>query len=408
MSKTTQKQIMLVLCFVSALFVPVNGNAIDITSSVIVSILPNSPTNLSANSPSYNQINISWTDNSNNESGFSIERKTNSGTYTEIATTNQNIANYSDNSISANTSYTYRVRAISIHGYSDYSNEASSATSGAPTPPTPPSSGGGGGGGGGSGGGTMDILATLSNKVLFRGIAYPKSKITLLKDAQITAVSVAGADAKFEIQLAGVTSGKYNFGILAEDQQGNKSTIHQFNILVTTGVTTVISGIFIAPTIQLDKLEVARGEPISIIGQSAPSSTVSIVVNSEKEIIKKTEADSNGLWTYKFDTSLLEFGNHSAKANSATNEDISTFSKSVGFKVGTKTVLAPKTNKKDVSKVDANGDGRINLVDFSIMAYWYKRPLSSASAKVREQIDINKDGKIDLVDFSILAYYWTG
>jgi hypothetical protein len=51
---------------------------------------------------------------------------------------------------------------------------------------------------------------------------------------------------------------------------------------------------------------------------------------------------------------------------------------------------------------DINGDGRINIVDFSVSAYWYKRPNPPKS------IDLNDDGKVDLTDFSIMAYYWTG
>ena len=49
-----------------------------------------------------------------------------------------------------------------------------------------------------------------------------------------------------------------------------------------------------------------------------------------------------------------------------------------------------------------NKDSRVNLVDFSIAAYWYKRSTPPPSA------DLNGDGKVDLVDFSILAFYWTG
>jgi hypothetical protein len=47
------------------------------------------------------------------------------------------------------------------------------------------------------------------------------------------------------------------------------------------------------------------------------------------------------------------------------------------------------------------------LVDFSIAAYWYKRPISD-TFKVIEKQWLNGDGKISLVDFSIIAYYWTG
>ncbi len=51
---------------------------------------------------------------------------------------------------------------------------------------------------------------------------------------------------------------------------------------------------------------------------------------------------------------------------------------------------------------DVNADGRVDLVDFSIMAYWYGRPHPPAL------VDLNADGKVDLVDFSIIAYHWTG
>ena len=58
-------------------------------------------------------------------------------------------------------------------------------------------------------------------------------------------------------------------------------------------------------------------------------------------------------------------------------------------------------------KGDLNGDCRVNLVDFSIAAYWYTRTLSSDFA-LKEQEQLNGDSKISLIDFSIMAYYWTG
>jgi hypothetical protein len=36
------------------------------------------------------------------------------------------------------------------------------------------------------------------------------------------------------------------------------------------------------------------------------------------------------------------------------------------------------------------------------MAFWYKKP--SPPAKV----DLNSDAKVNIIDFSILAYNWTG
>ncbi|MSR85550.1 hypothetical protein EXS71_03925 [Candidatus Uhrbacteria bacterium] len=52
---------------------------------------------------------------------------------------------------------------------------------------------------------------------------------------------------------------------------------------------------------------------------------------------------------------------------------------------------------------DFNEDARVNLIDFSMAAYWYQRAGTPPA-----QVDLNRDGKIDLADFSIIAFYWTG
>jgi transcriptional regulator CtsR len=102
---------------------------------------PAAPANLSATPVSSSQINLAWTDQSTNETGFQIERKTGAGgTYAQIGTAAANAAAYSDNGVAEGTTYFYRVRAANAAGNSAYSNEASATT---------PSSGTGGGGGGG-------------------------------------------------------------------------------------------------------------------------------------------------------------------------------------------------------------------------------------------------------------------
>ncbi len=87
------------------------------------------PTNLTATAVSSSQINLSWTDNSNDETGFKIERKTGaSGTYSQIATVGANVTTYSDTGLTSNTTYYYRVRAYNAAGESGYSNEANATT----------------------------------------------------------------------------------------------------------------------------------------------------------------------------------------------------------------------------------------------------------------------------------------
>jgi len=77
---------------------------------------------------SANQINLSWQDNSDNEDSFKIERKTQGGSYTQIATVGANVTSYADVGLNSGTSYCYRVRAYNAGGDSSYSNEACATT----------------------------------------------------------------------------------------------------------------------------------------------------------------------------------------------------------------------------------------------------------------------------------------
>ena len=90
---------------------------------------PDPPSNLAAATISQTQIDLVWTDNSDNEGGFRIERKLSSGgTYNEIATVTSSVTIYQDITLTSNTEYCYRVRAYNTSGNSEYSNEDCAAT----------------------------------------------------------------------------------------------------------------------------------------------------------------------------------------------------------------------------------------------------------------------------------------
>lgn len=72
-------------------------------------------------------ITLIWTDNSTDETGFSIERRLRSdpvANYKEIATTGANVTSADDATVLTNTQYCYRVRAFNPAAKSDYTNEA--------------------------------------------------------------------------------------------------------------------------------------------------------------------------------------------------------------------------------------------------------------------------------------------
>jgi hypothetical protein len=96
---------------------------------------PNAPSALSATASSSSQINLSWADNSSNESSFKIERCQGAGcsSFAEIATVGADVTSYNNGGLTANTSYSYRVRASNAGGDSAYSNSASATTAGGAT-----------------------------------------------------------------------------------------------------------------------------------------------------------------------------------------------------------------------------------------------------------------------------------
>lgn len=89
----------------------------------------NGPTVLQSDAVSNTQINLSWNDNTENETGFVIERSLTSGSgFSEIDTVGADVTTYEDTGLSPETVYYYRVKAIKGATSSRYSNEASNIT----------------------------------------------------------------------------------------------------------------------------------------------------------------------------------------------------------------------------------------------------------------------------------------
>ncbi len=252
-----------------------------------------------------------------------------------------------------------------------------------------------GGGGGGGGGGSI----SSPTSVVFSGRAYPLSKVTILKDGVIAVTTIAGPNAEFSASISNLTQGNFTFTVFGEDSSLRHSSLFTFPLYITSGVSTTVSGIFITPTIGIDKSEVKQGDNLIIFGKSAPLSNVVIAVNSAQEIFSNTVTDSVGAYLFNFDTSVLEIGQHSTKSRATLQNEASTYSPLVSFSVGTTSVQAPVLCAR---KGDLNSDCRVNLIDFSILAFWYKK------SNVPARVDLNNDTSVTLIDFSIMAFNWTG
>lgn len=102
----------------------------DLDPIDIPSIEVAAPSGLSAVAAGSDQINLSWTDNSSNETGFQIQRSLTAGSgFSIIATVSADVTAFQNTGLTASTTYHYRVRAISDFNNSAFSNEANATTS---------------------------------------------------------------------------------------------------------------------------------------------------------------------------------------------------------------------------------------------------------------------------------------
>lgn len=108
-----------------------NGTVRDyftISKSTTPPAIPAAPAGLTATAASSSTINLSWTDNSNNETGFDIERSTDNVNWAALLTVGSNSQSYGNTGLAASTTYYYRVRAKNSAGNSAYSNVANATT----------------------------------------------------------------------------------------------------------------------------------------------------------------------------------------------------------------------------------------------------------------------------------------
>ena len=102
-----------------------NSNQANVTTPHF--ILP--PNNLAASVISYDEVHLTWADNSDNETGFVIERSlTSSMGFTEIHTAGAGVVEYYDQTVDPGTTYYYRIKAVNATHSSAYSLEVNVTT----------------------------------------------------------------------------------------------------------------------------------------------------------------------------------------------------------------------------------------------------------------------------------------
>ena len=262
----------------------------------------------------------------------------------------------------------------------------------------PAGSGGGGSSGGssgGSGGSTRDLGDTIINVI---GRGYPSRTINFLLDTESVGTVRTDSSGDFEFSIDS-SPGTVTLGLWSTDTSGVRSITLNNTFDVTQGAITNINGILLPPTISTSNQNVNPGASVRLFGQSVPQATVEVHFD-DSVLVEETTAGADGNWSIDFDTSQISIAEHLVRARSVTgNPPLTTrssFSSSLQLFVG--------VDGQATQPSDLNRDGFVNLVDFSILIFWWQTNGGDSDPPA----DINQNGSVSLEDFSILLFNWTG
>ena len=233
--------------------------------------------------------------------------------------------------------------------------------------------------------------------VSFSGLAYPKATVSILKEGVLAASVFSDSAGYFSATLEEKYDSTIVYTLFAVDLSGNKSLLINYPIVVYTGYITHLSGIRFAPTIVIDKAEVRYGDYLTVYGYSLPKMGLEVFVEGKEKIGFTLTSNANGTYKIILPMQNLPKGDYVVYARYVNDQRIT---KLVKFIIGETNI--PNTDIVENIPGDCNYDGVINLVDFSVLAFWYNKD------NPPKCVDTNRDGIINLVDFSILAFWWTG
>lgn len=271
-------------------------------------------------------------------------------------------------------------------------------------------SGGGGGGGGGGGSGTTAgggfestdaPYRSGDGRVIINGFAFPNSDITVLVDGQIAETARADSDGDFSVIIDAIARGVYTFGVYATDENDVKSTTFSTSFSVQGARTSSLSNVNIMPSIVVDPDPAEIGSSVTISGFSIPNAEITIENQKDgsSQSLKRFTTTSNGSGAWSIDVSTNGFvqGTYKVRAKAEQADGVKTnYSDYTFYGVG-------QEADRQIN-ADLNRDGSVNLIDFSILLFWW----NTSGGDSDPPADINGDGDVSLTDFSILLFNWTG
>lgn len=233
--------------------------------------------------------------------------------------------------------------------------------------------------------------------VRFSGEAYPNAIVTTLREGKEISSIRADGKGHFDATIEEQYNSNVLYTLYAKDISGNKSLLINYPIVVRVGYLTYLSGIRFAPTIVTDKVEVKEGDYFTVSGYALPEKVIEVVIDGKDKKVFTLLSKANGSYKIILPVAGMPKGEYVVHTKYQSDTRIS---KLVKFSIGDTNIYT--TESVESIPGDCNVDRIINLVDFSVLAFWYGKPNPPPC------VDTNRDKIINLVDFSILAFYWTG
>lgn len=249
-------------------------------------------------------------------------------------------------------------------------------------------------------GGSISVSATIIPPVAalrISGYTAPGTFVTITKSGTVLGTSIASINGYFSKYLTGIEPDTHNLSIYGVDLAGKTTSILDYEIYTPIYQETTVSNLLLSPTITIDTNSITQGEELGVNGTAIPEGDISIFTEPRLRTYT-TQSDDEGLWYYTIDDTDEyipgDYHIYSLVQNSSAIQSI--FSNALQFTVVSESGGGAPVC--DISQSDLNCDESVNLLDFSILMYYW----GSTSANA----DINTDEIVNLTDFSIMMYYW--
>lgn len=290
------------------------------------------------------------------------------------------------------TSYTYYVKCKGVQGAISDDYPISFTLDPTPISNTSVTQGGGSRGSGDFVGGSSVLYQST---VMMSGYTAPAATVLLLRDGKQALSTQSGPSGLFQAVIPNIERGTYTFSVYSLDAKGRKSATYSTVLAVGQATNNVVSGIVLPPTIAVENDSVGIGEKFDMFGAAAPNATVDILIaQAGSTNTKQYTASTTGSGSWSVAVDGLSSGTYRIRGRTLLGVSQSDYGTSLYLGVG-QDASPDLSNRSDI-----NHDGKVNLVDFSIMLSFWNTD--------NEPADINSDGIVNLADFSILLFNWTG